>query len=267
MKIYISVDLEGLPYATHWDEVTRWKTDFPPFQKILINHLNSICCSLNKNNVDEIWINDAHGVSRSFTGESFPNNVILCRGISGHPFGIMQNLDSSFDAVILVGSHSGAGMNHNTMEHTINDETISQIKLNNEICSEFHLSLLTASYVNVPIILVSGDKGICDYINSNYSQISTVETKKCLGKSTISFHPDDINKRIDKKISYILKNDLSQFKTSLPEKFNIELEYIHHFDAYNYSFYPGIKQLDENKLFFQSNDFFEVLKMFKFIVY
>ena len=46
--------------------------------------------------------------------------------------------------------------------------------------------------------------------------------------------------------------------------FILIIQYKNHIDAYNASFYPGCKLLGSDKVLFSSDDYYEVLRMFKF---
>jgi D-amino peptidase len=193
--------------------------------------------------------------------------LTLIRGHSGHPFGILQEIDSTFDAVVLLGAHAGAGMNYSNLEHTINDEEVSYMSINGLIASEFLIQAYTAEYVRVPIIFVAGDSGICDFINDNFSKIKTVASKKCVGNSTISMNSVKINDSIKGILKESLNEELSQYRIVLPKDFSVEIQFIHQHSAYKNSFYPGMKTKDPKTLLFHSNDFFEVLRMMQFVLW
>lgn len=57
----------------------------------------------------EIWVRDAHGSGRNILQEQLPKEAKLVRGWSGHPYAMVQELDSSFDAICMVGYHGPAG--------------------------------------------------------------------------------------------------------------------------------------------------------------
>jgi D-amino peptidase len=54
MKIYISADIEGIAGISHWDEATRWKPDYPPFNEELMNEIKAACEGANQAGAKEI---------------------------------------------------------------------------------------------------------------------------------------------------------------------------------------------------------------------
>lgn len=93
----------------NWDEATRWKPDYPPFLEEMMREVQSACEGANNAGAKEIWIKDAHGIGRNLSFNGLPVNTKLIRSFSGHPFCMMQELDSTFDAVLMIGYHSFAG--------------------------------------------------------------------------------------------------------------------------------------------------------------
>ena len=82
------------------------------------------------------------------------------RGWSGHPLCMVQELDDSFAAVVLLGYHSKAGSEGNPLAHTLTGK-IAQLRLNGEIASEFLLHARAAALFDVPVVFVSGDRELC----------------------------------------------------------------------------------------------------------
>ncbi len=51
-----------------------------------------------------------------------------------------------------------------------------------------------------------------------------------------------------------------------PEKFELEIRYKEHADAYKKSFYSNVKQIDSKTIRFISKDYMEVLKAIEFLI-
>ena len=164
MKIYISADIEGIAGIVNWDEATRWKPDYSPFCEELMKEVKAACEGANDAGAQEIWIKDAHGVGRNLNFGGLPINTKLIRAFSGHPFCMMQELNNSFDAVLMIGYHSYASSDGNPLSHTLETE-LSYLKINGELASYFLIKSCTASLVGVPVVFVSGVKGLCEHVN------------------------------------------------------------------------------------------------------
>jgi D-amino peptidase len=178
---------------------------------------------------------------------------------------MMQELDSSFDAAMMVGYHSYSGSGDNPLAHTL-DDTIAFIKINGEYASEFLINAYTAALVDVPVVFVSGDEGLCNHIKQINENITTLAVKKGSGSSTTSIHPALAAKLTTENVQSALKGDLSKCKLTLPKSFKVEISYVNHYNAYKASFYPGMKQISPTNVVFETNDYFQVLCAFSFVI-
>lgn len=266
MKVYISADIEGITGVTSWSETEKGSSDHSIFARQMGNEVRAACNGALNAGAKEILIKDAHDSARNIDPAVLPRNTKLIRGWSGHPFSMVQELDESFDALIFIGYHSRGGSNYNPLSHTMNSADVNYIKINGKYASEFLIHAYAAAIVNVPVVFVSGDKGLCDEINGVNKNISTLAVKEGIGNSTISMHNDLAVELTEKKIEEILKSDLSLCKVELPDSFEVEIAYSKHIRAYKASFYPGMEQIEPTKVLFKTKDYFEVLRMILFVV-
>jgi len=163
MKIYISADMEGLTGIAAWDETSKSKPDYPPFRDEMMKEVIAACEGANLSGSKEILINDAHDAGRNLCFAGLPENVKMIRSSSKHPYCMMQGLDKTFDAALMIGYHSHAGSDRNPLAHTINSD-IAYIKINDIYTSEFLMNAYTAAMLGVPVVFVSGDRGLCESV-------------------------------------------------------------------------------------------------------
>lgn len=265
MKIYISADIEGVTGATHWDETEKSKADFNEFAEQMTKEVVAVCDGAISAGAQDIWVNDAHDSARNIDMTKLPKNSKLIRGWSRHPFCMMQELDESFDAAIMIGYHSAGSLGGNPLSHTLNNSTVNYIKINGEIASEFLINTYTAAYVGVPVIFVSGDKELCHAVKRLNNNISTVAVKEGIGNSVVSIHPELAVEKIQSSVEKALKEDYKGCIVKLPEKFAVEIEYLNHKYAYGFSFYPGAKLVSPTRVAFESDNYFDVLRMLMFL--
>jgi D-amino peptidase len=266
MKIYISADIEGVNGITHWDETEKSKSDYQKFAQQMTDEVKAACEGAVNAGAEEIWIKDAHDSGRNIIAVDLPEIIRLVRGWSEHPYLMVQELDESFDALLMIGYHSFGGSSSNPLSHTLNSSTLNYIKLNGEFASEFLIHSYAAANMEVPVVFLSGDEGICKEANTLNQNIKTIAVNKGVGNSVISIHPQLAVKQIKEGVESILKEDINKCKISLPHHFKVELSFRNHGKAYKASFYPGMKQLSSTNVVFESDDYFEVLRMLLFVV-
>lgn len=260
MKIYISADMEGLTGVNHWDEVTKDKSDYPEFQARMTAEVAAACRGAFKGGAKEIVIKDAHDTGRNILANELPEHTKLIRGWSGHPLGMVQEIDESFDAVMMIGYHSRAYDNGNPLAHTWSSSTIAAVSINGKFVSEYVMHMYAAEYVSVPTVLVSGDRGLADEIRDWNPHVKTIAVKEGIGNSTVNMHPEAALRLIESEAAKILSQPFEQCHIPLPGSFRIELHFKTHIKAYRASHYPNAFQIDAHTIGFESGDYYEIMR-------
>ena len=264
MKIYISADIEGIAGIADWDEATLGKEGYEIFREQMTREVVAACEGAIAAGATEIIVKDAHDTARNIDPYELPTSVQLIRGWSGHPYSMVQELDSSFAALILIGYHSQAGSGQNPLAHTLSTE-VNRILLNGQPIAEFHLMAMTAAYEKVPVVFVSGDGALCQSVKAYNNKIETVPTKKGIGESVWGIHPAEVVRQIQVGVEKALQAREQIQIQPLPGHFHLEVEYKHPPDAYTSSFYPGAKLQGEQSVILETNNWFEVIRALSFI--
>jgi D-amino peptidase len=178
---------------------------------------------------------------------------------------MVEGLDSSFDALLMIGYHSHAGSNANPLAHTMTGGII-HIKINQRYASEFVMAAYTAGLAGVPVVFVSGDAGLCEDAAALIPALTSVAVKRGIGSSTVNLHPQRAIEQIRAGVERALKGDLTRCRVPLPARFDVEIRYKDHFKAYASSFFPGARLADPYTVQFTSDDYFEVLRLFAFVL-
>lgn len=265
MKIYISADIEGITGIAHWDEAEKEKPAYSEFAKQMTNEVKAACEGATAAGAREIWVKDAHDSGRNILAAELPQNIRLVRGWSNHPFSMVQELNNSFNALIMIGYHSPAGSDHNPLSHTLSLD-VTYVKINGIVASEFLIHGYAAATLGVPVVFVSGDEGICNEAIGANTNISTVSVNWGVGDSSISIHPQLAVKLIRDSVQAALTKDVKRCMLKLPAHFNVEIGFKTHQKAYRASFYPGMTLTSATTVMFKTDTYFEVLRMLLFAV-
>jgi D-amino peptidase len=264
MKFYISADIEGITGVTHWDETDLEKEVFASAREQMTAEVVAACEGALQAGATEIWVKDAHDSGRNIISSRLPHEARLIRGWAPHPYMMMQELDETFHAAALIGYHSRAGSNTSPLAHT-NTGSLMRININGQEASEFLICAYTASMLKVPLVFVSGDKGLCDEVTGFNPAIGTVAVKQGIGNSTINIHPELATIRIRQGVVNALQSDRSKCLLSLPDHYLVEIQYKDHTKAFTNSFYPGAELKDPKTIHFENDHFFEVLRLLSFV--
>jgi len=264
MKIYISADIEGVTGCTVWDETEKNKTDYYLFAEQMTKEVNAACEGAIKAGAKEIMIKDAHDSGRNINHDKLPMNTKLIRSWAGGLYSMVQELDSSYDALIYIGYHSPASSNANPLAHTMNT-SYDKVLINGMVASEFLIHSYIAAFHRVPVVFLSGDKGLCDAVKDLNSNIETIAVKEGKGNSTINIHPTLALNLIEAGVNKALIGDLNKCNIELPSEFKLEVRYKGHSNAYKASHFPGAFLTDEHTVCYNSKDYIEVLRFLNFI--
>ncbi len=184
MKVYISVDIEGITGLVSWSHCSRpdgSSYDFPYARRMMSHDLNAAIRGVRAAGATEVVIKDSHGNSKNLLIEDLEPGVELISGHGAGRDGMMEGIDASFDAALLVGYHARAGTQAGIMEHTITGGE-HRIWVNGAECGEIGLSLGVASRYGVPLVMISSDEAGCDEASVLVSGIATAPVKKGFGR-------------------------------------------------------------------------------------
>lgn len=261
----MSADIEGIAGISHWDEARKTEPDYQEFRERMTAEVVAACEGAIAAGARDILIKDAHGTGRNIIAEALPEQARLIRAWSGHPLSMVQELDASFAAVLMLGYHAKAGSADNPLAHTLSLD-VQQIVLNGEIMSEFLMHAYAAALQGVPVAFLSGDAGIVADVGALHGAIHTVTTSQGIGESTVSIAPALARRRIRDGVQSALARDLDACRLELPAHFEVEVHYRKPTSAYRTQHYPGARLIGPRAIGFACDDYFEVLRLILFTV-
>ena len=266
MKVFLSADIEGTCGITDWSETERSTPyEYNYFRKQMTCEVVAACEGALAGGADEVFVRDAHDSARNIETNQLPESSHIMRGWSGDLLSMMSGLDrDQYDAVMFTGYHCWAASGGNPLSHTMNLQN-EYVTLNGVRLSEFMINAYTAGYYGVPVVFLSGDKTLCDFAKEMIPNITTVAVNEGIGGAVISMHPDAAVKAIREGTKKAVKN-AKKCQVVLPEHFDVVIRCHQHKRAYSKSFYPGATLEDEKNVCFSSDDWYEVLRFFHFVL-
>ena len=266
MKVYISADMEGVTGVTNWEEVDHNKPAYTQFQKQMSLEVAAACEGAISAGAKEVLVKDAHYSGRNILPEYLPKRAKIIRGWSGHPYSMLQEINSGFDALMVLGYHSRAGSGGNPLAHTMSSAKIERITLNDRQASELLLHGTIASKYHIPLTFVSGDSGICREVKEISINTVTHSTMRGVGDSTISLQPGLSINIIKRKSQESFDGDLRKCIWVYPSRFKLIIKYMKHVDAYKAAQYPGAKMLSPKSVSYDHRDYDNIMRFILFCV-
>lgn len=262
-KIFMSSDIEGTCGIAHWDETSKGKADYADFSLQMSREVAAACEGALDGGAREVFVRDSHDSARNIQPGLLPECVNIFRGWGRDPYSMMSGIDESFSGVIFTGYHSAASWDGNPLSHTMNTQN-NHVKVNGEICSELMMNSLTAAMFGVPVLMVTGDRMLCDWFHTKVPAAVTVPVSYGVGNGSVSIHPAKAVKLIRDGAEKAVTLSAEACMFPMPEHFVVEVNYKLHHKARSASWYPGARLENSCTVVFESDKWMDVLTFFHY---
>ena len=179
-RIFISSDIEGTCGIAHWDETELSKPDHARFARQMTREVSAACEGAFAAGADDILIKDAHDSARNLLPEELPEGISIFRGWGSDIHSMMSGIDESFAGCFFTGYHSSSNTDQNPLSHTFNTRNTS-IRVNGIQTSEMLMNAYSAALYDVPVLLVTGDLGVCEQAKALLPGVYTVRVSARIG--------------------------------------------------------------------------------------
>lgn len=265
MKVFISVDMEGVTTTTTWDECSKSHAAYPLHAEQMTKEALAACQGALSAGATKVVVKDAHDSATNIDPTRLPKEVTLVRGWSFCPDFMVEGIDDGFDAAMFVGYHSAAGRCGNPLAHTISKESVT-ITINGRLASEFLIYSWAAAYYGVPTVFLSGDKPLCEEYADLHPALVTVPVKDGLGGVSFCRSVEATLPEIRTKSEMALRQNLTAAKITLPATFEVEVLFKEHTRAEKASHFPDVQKAGDHTVAFSRKDYYEVLRTLMWIV-
>jgi len=266
MKVFISVDLEGISGVVHDEHTMRNGREHDRARKLMTGEANAAISGAFEAGASEVVVNDSHGTMRNLIPEELHQDAKLITG-STKPLSMMQGIDRDFDAAFLVGYHARRGTLHGILDHTYSGATVSGFMINGQEFGETGMNALIAGSFDVPVVLVTGDSAVTSEAKNLLGNVETVTVKEAVSRwSAKCLHPNKAREAIKQGAISALKrrSEMRPFKLQPPYEMRLELMNAGMADIAE--LIPDVKRVAPRILTYSSDDFLKVHKAFRAVV-
>jgi D-amino peptidase len=258
MKVYISADMEGISGVVSRTQIKPFDDDYKRARVLLTNEVNAAIEGALKAGAKGITVNDGHGngTMTNILIESLNTNAQL---ISGGPrkLGMMEGIDSTFDAAIFIGYPSRMNT-PGVLSTSFDSSVISNINLNGKDAGEFYMNALAAGYYNVPVVFVSGDNILANEARNESGKIKTTIVKIAHGRYAAKcISPTIVQGMIKEKVEEALRSVGVIKSVKVSGKIELKVTFLNSGLAEIVSFIPGFELVHPNVVQYNTNDFIE----------
>jgi D-amino peptidase len=275
MKLYISIDMEGMPGTWNWQQEKR---DRDSVKSAFYNHVKDVLDALLEGEEDkkirEVVIADSHGMcdNLSYDITALDKRISLVSG-EPRPFYMMPAFDKEYDGVLFLGYHAGTGALHASMDHTYSNSRVHQLWINDQPMNEALINAAYAAYYEIPVILITGDLALKQELrHTPLENIEFVVTKEAVAKfAARNFSRLLVQEETKSKVKQAVKN-LSKDQELLTFSRPITLKIVYNSTsmADAASLIPHTRRLDGRTVSFTDRDYkiiFETIMAMTMITY
>jgi len=267
LKVFISVDLEGVSGVVHRDHTSTTGCDYQRARKLMTQEANAAIAGALEAGATEVVVNDSHGEMRNLLIEELNPKAYLITG-SPKALGMMEGIDESFSAVVFIGYHARKGTQGGVLDHTISGGRVANIWINGTLMSEASLNAAIAGYYGVPVVAISGDDKVVRQTKELIGeQVEGIVVKQGLNRYAAKCVPpkralEMIREGVKKGIER--RGQIPPYRIDPPIR--MELEFPDTGMADRAILIPKVRRLEARKVTYEGSDFLEVFNLIRALI-
>jgi D-amino peptidase len=189
MRIYVSVDMEGLAGVAHAQQVVFGagvdRTDYDRSRALMAGETNAAIDAAFEGGAREVIVNDSHWQMRNLRAEDLTGDARLIIGDKPLSMtqGVGEGAEGAFDGAAFIGYHAGAGNATGVIAHTYSSASVMELRVNGVAHNEAGINAIRLGHHGVPVMLVAGDDALAAEIEQLLPWAERVVVKRALGYS------------------------------------------------------------------------------------
>ena len=196
MKVYISVDMEGIGGISHSRPTERGDAGYPAAVALMVGEANAALAGAFDGGATEVLVNDSHGQMFNLTPEDLDPRAVLLQGQKPWSMVAGAGPDRGFEVALFVGYHTRAGHPTGTIAHTYSGAP-TLTTLQGRPVGEAGINALALGAWGVPVGLVCGDDELAAETEAWFPWAERVVVKSAVSRrAAASVHPSVARDRV-----------------------------------------------------------------------
>ena len=226
MRVYISVDMEGVAGVVHEDQTDpidpRHAAEYNRFRRLMTSEASAAIEGALAAGATRVLVNDSHWQMRNLLAEELHPSAEL---LSGGPKlrSMVEGVEEGFDAALFIGYHAMAGTGHAIIDHTYAG-LVHEARLNGRPVGELGINAALAGSHGVPVAMVSGDQALAAEARALLGQaVEAVIVKHAVGRfAARSVSPAESCRRIREGAAAALRRRHLPLTLDRPVRLEVE---------------------------------------------
>jgi D-amino peptidase len=260
VRVYISVDMEGIAGINHPDPTDPADRRYPVSVDLMVGETNAAIEGALAAGATDILVNDSHWNMYNLLPADLHPKARVLQGQKAWSMvaGAQRGTDDkpSFDVALFVGYHTRAGHPKGTIAHTYSGSPV-ETRLAGRATGEYGMNALALGAWGIPVGLVAGDDALAEEVEGWLPWTERVVVKSIDGgRSAISPHPSVARDRVREGASKAVRRAAAgELKTlELDPPIAIEVDFSRGVIADHAAIMPGVERVGDRTVRFTGDD-------------
>lgn len=265
LKVFISVDMEGIAGVVSDQQLGPTGFEYARFREFMTAEALAAIAGAKEAGATEFVVADAHGNMQNLLIEKFPADVQIVRS-SPRPLSMMQGIDSTFDAAIFIGYHSGTANPQGVRAHTMSSARYHGIELNGAPAAESRVNAAIAGYFGVPVVMISGDDIATAELKAVLGDVETAVVKRAIGfHSALTSTPEAAQNLIREKAKTALQRRSAFKPYRIQSPVRLDLTFKSYRPAEILAYLPIVERTNSHAIRYNGRSIIDVMKFMVFV--
>ncbi len=262
MKIYISVDMEGIAGVAVGKHVQPDQKEYERFRRLMTQEANAAVEGALAGGAGEVVVSDGHGPMTNILVEELHPEARLLSG-SNRLLCQLEGIDKTFAGAFFIGYHQREGGGDGVLNHTLLGRIVQEIRINGEPVDEAAINAGLAGAFGVPVALVSGDASVCTEAGRRLPGVLVAPVKEGLDRYTgLSVTPQKaqalIRERAREAAAAVRAGRMTPYQVKAPVTF--EVEFKRTAPARMATLFPGVERPGPRTIAVKDQDYVRAFK-------
>jgi D-amino peptidase len=261
LKVYISVDLEGIAGVSHPDPTGRHDRGYEAAVALMAGETNAAIEGAIAGGATDVLVNDSHGSMYNLRPADLDARARLLQGQkvwtmvagAGPP---EPGEAPRFDVALFIGYHARAGHPIGTLAHTYTLRLV-ETRLNGRATGEYGLNAAVLGAWGIPVGLVAGDDALAGEVTEWLPWAERVIVKEAAGgNAAASLHPSVAQDLVRKAAQQALQRAAAKELTilHLPSPVSFDVDFRRAIEADLAALVPGSERVGDRTVRFIGAD-------------
>ncbi len=256
MKVYISVDMEGIAGVSHPKPTERADSGYPAAVDLMVGEANAAIEGALAGGATEVLVNDSHGGMFNLRPADLHPGARVLQGQKAWSMVAGAGPDAGFGVALFVGYHARAGHPTGTIAHTFSGRP-TLTRLNGRLVGETGINASVLGAWGIPVGLVAGDDALAGEVADWLPWAERVVVKEGSGgNAAASLHPTLaaglVRAGAERAVRRAVAGELEPLV--VPPPVVIEVEYRNAIAADYAAIVPGVERIGDRGVRFEAAD-------------